>query len=169
MAENLNENQKLAVKYIIKAHPIPYLLFGPPGTGKTRTLVAAIQQIVKTTKKFVLLCAGSNAACDTITERLISVLCEDEIFRMHAKSVKPTNIPAKIKLVSNFKDDELKFPSLEYLYGKRVKVCTLSIAGCLTRAREVDSKFDSGHFDYVIIDEAASVPEPVSLIPIAGE
>lgn len=143
-------------------------MFGPPGTGKTRTLVAAIQQIVRTTNKSVLVCAASNAACDTITERLIDVLRKGEIFRMYAKSFKSVNIAAKIKPFSNFKDGEIKFSCLEYLYEQRVVVCTLTTAGCLTRARETDNKFDAEHFGYVIIDEAASVQEPISLIPIAG-
>lgn len=32
----------------------------------------------------------------------------------------------------------------------------------------MDSKFDSGHYSYVFIDEAGCAQEPISLIPIAG-
>ena len=42
-----NEEQKQAVKNIVlgTSHPYPYLVFGPPGTGKTVTLVESIKQV----------------------------------------------------------------------------------------------------------------------------
>ena len=42
-----NDEQKQAVKNIVlgTSHPYPYLVFGPPGTGKTVTLVESIKQV----------------------------------------------------------------------------------------------------------------------------
>ena len=42
-----NEEQEQAVKNIVTgtSRPIPYLVFGPPGTGKTVTIVEAIKQV----------------------------------------------------------------------------------------------------------------------------
>ena len=42
-----NEEQEQAIRNIVAgtSRPIPYLLFGPPGTGKTVTIVEAIKQV----------------------------------------------------------------------------------------------------------------------------
>lgn len=138
------------------------------GTGKTRTLVASIEEIVRTTKNCVLVCAGSNTACDEITECLLNVLRTDEVFRMYAKSFDKKKISSKIMPVCNYTERDFKFPSLEYLYKYRVVVCTILTTGSLTRARTLDGKFDSKHFSHVFIDEGAFVQEILSLIPIAG-
>lgn len=43
----MNKEQLAAVKHIVcgTSRPAPYLVFGPPGTGKTFTLVEAIKQV----------------------------------------------------------------------------------------------------------------------------
>ena len=42
-----NSEQQQAVQNIVAgtSRPVPYLVFGPPGTGKTVTLVEAIKQV----------------------------------------------------------------------------------------------------------------------------
>lgn len=49
------------------------------GTGKTRTLIAAIQEIIRSSDKYVLVCAASNSACDELCERLLNVLTVNEV------------------------------------------------------------------------------------------
>lgn len=138
------------------------------GTGKTSCIVAAILKVVRTTKKYVLVCANANAACDEITERLAKVLKSSEIFRMYAKSFESKNISSKIIPFSNLHKGKIQFPSLPFLYKFRVVICTLPTAGSLTRARGLEQVYDSSHFSYIFIDEAATCHEPVTLITIAG-
>ncbi|ADG13890.1 DNA helicase [Methanocaldococcus infernus ME] len=68
--KELNESQKRAVKRAILSKDL-YLIHGPPGTGKTRTLTEVIVQEVKFNKHKVLATADSNIAADNILEYLI--------------------------------------------------------------------------------------------------
>ncbi len=66
----LNPSQNRAVQKIVEAREVA-VVHGPPGTGKTTTLVEAI---IETTRREpqVLVCAPSNAAIDWISDRLLS-------------------------------------------------------------------------------------------------
>lgn len=65
---HLNESQQKAIAGMMAAKDV-YVIHGPPGTGKTTTLVAAIQTALLYMPQ-VLVCAPSNAAADLLTERL---------------------------------------------------------------------------------------------------
>lgn len=137
------------------------------GTGKTRTLVATIEEIVRSSTDCILVCANSNSACDEIAQRLLKVMREDEMFRMYAFSWNEAKVDVDVKKRSNFVDGKFRFPCLQFLYKYRVVICTLPCSGHLMRARN-DPHFDPKHFAYLIIDECASTNETTSLIPIAG-
>ncbi len=66
--EILNPSQNEAVNAIIMANDLA-LVHGPPGTGKTTTLVAAIHEMVKRGEQ-ILVCTPSNAAADHIAIEL---------------------------------------------------------------------------------------------------
>jgi ATP-dependent RNA/DNA helicase IGHMBP2 len=65
----LNSSQKLAIKEILGA-PDLMVVHGPPGTGKTTTLVEAVQQLAAQGKR-VLVCAPGNAAVDHFAKSLL--------------------------------------------------------------------------------------------------
>ncbi|KAM0738836.1 hypothetical protein ACQRIT_006573 [Beauveria bassiana] len=64
----LNDSQKDAIRFALASHEIA-LIHGPPGTGKTHTLIELILQLIKLNKR-VLVCGPSNISVDNIVERL---------------------------------------------------------------------------------------------------
>ncbi|WP_027001150.1 AAA domain-containing protein [Hugenholtzia roseola] len=64
----LNDSQNQAVANLVYAKDVA-IIHGPPGTGKTTTLVAAIEAILKREKQ-VLVCAPSNTAVDWLVEKI---------------------------------------------------------------------------------------------------
>jgi ATP-dependent RNA/DNA helicase IGHMBP2 len=67
--KKLNESQQQAIAAITQNESIT-IVHGPPGTGKTTTLVEAIIQLIKAGEK-VLVSAPSNTAVDHISKALI--------------------------------------------------------------------------------------------------
>ncbi|HEX8023808.1 AAA domain-containing protein [Mucilaginibacter sp.] len=65
----LNASQKQAVQKIVEAQEIA-VVHGPPGTGKTTTLVQAIKVLIKQNKQQILVVAPSNTAVDLLSEKL---------------------------------------------------------------------------------------------------
>ncbi|MCE7040472.1 AAA domain-containing protein [Dyadobacter sp. CY312] len=66
---SLNESQQAAVRKILSANELA-IVHGPPGTGKTTTLVQAIKALVKQGNKKILVVAPSNTAVDLLSEKL---------------------------------------------------------------------------------------------------
>ena len=65
----LNSTQEEAVNKVLRAKDVA-IVHGPPGTGKTTTLVEAIYETLRRENQ-VLVCAQSNMAVDWISEKLV--------------------------------------------------------------------------------------------------
>jgi Superfamily I DNA and RNA helicases and helicase subunits len=65
----LNNSQQEAVNKILAANDLA-IVHGPPGTGKTTTLVQAIKALIKQKEQRVLVVAPSNTAVDLLSEKL---------------------------------------------------------------------------------------------------
>lgn len=171
---DLNDEQRSAVAHILNKtdNLPPYILYGPAGTGKTKTVVAAIVNIVRKTQDNVLVCVQTNLACDEITSRLIHHLKKDEMLRLYAKTYPVQKVDKKLRAFSNIYEIDSKyffeFPRLSCIYSYRVVICTLCTSSCLARATK-EKKWTANHFKYVFIDENACTAEILSLVAIAGK
>ncbi|XP_050414418.2 putative helicase MOV-10 [Patella vulgata] len=165
----VNPEQERAIRHIVAgtSRPAPYLVFGPPGTGKTFTIVEAMKQVLTCDPgAHVLACTPSNNAADLLTERLLDnreIL--GNIIRLNAVSRSWRSIPDKVKNVSNYdkKTNSYYYPCKKDLKEYRVIVCTVITAGRLASA-----KFPVGHFTHVFIDEAGHAIEPESMIAVTN-
>lgn len=64
----LNSEQEIAVNKVVACKDVA-IVHGPPGTGKTTTLVESVLEVLKREPQ-VIVCAQSNTAVDWISERL---------------------------------------------------------------------------------------------------
>ncbi len=74
----LNTSQEHAVNDVLRSKDVR-VLHGPPGTGKTTTLVEAINETLMRETQ-VLVCAQSNTAVDWISEKLVD--CGIKVLRL---------------------------------------------------------------------------------------
>lgn len=71
---SLNIRQKLAVVGALngESRPTPYIIFGPPGTGKTVTIVESILQVFdKLSHSRIIACTSANSSADLIVQKLL--------------------------------------------------------------------------------------------------
>lgn len=168
-----NPEQLIAIKHIVAGSslPAPYLIHGPPGTGKTSTVVETIKQVLKRKTihetSYILVATPSNSASDLITERLLDHIDGSQIMRLYAYSREWKHVPAKIKesRCCNYDPLEGGFYMLprEKLMSYRIIISTL-----INCTRIVSAAVPEGHFTHVFIDEAGHSLEPETLIPVAG-
>ncbi|NXF30132.1 SDE3 helicase, partial [Nyctibius bracteatus] len=163
-----NEEQRRAVTHIVTgmSRPAPYLIFGPPGTGKTVTVVEAIKQVWTCFKDTqILACAPSNSAADLLCQRLIKDIAPRYIYRLMASSRSYQEVPADVRPCCNWDDSQscYVYPSKEQLGRYRILITTLVTAG-----RLVSANFPPGFFSHVFIDEGGQAVEPESVVAIAG-
>ncbi|XP_055300785.1 probable RNA helicase armi [Sitodiplosis mosellana] len=172
--EHLNKQQKQAVQQIIRSDLLnPYLIFGPPGTGKTTTLVEIILQLLALGKEFkILILTQSNSASNLITQRLAQskFLDSDSLLRLisYNYSSRSDVIPKDIEEYSKTIDDLVDG-------GKQMKLCKLLetvksyrvVIGTFANiSKLLESRSLRNHFTHSVIDEAGQCTEPDVLVPM---
>ncbi|MEM6803028.1 MAG: AAA domain-containing protein [Bacteroidota bacterium] len=68
---DLNSSQNQAIQKVLEAKDVA-IIHGPPGTGKTTTLIYALEEILRHEHQ-VLVCAPSNTAVDLLTLKCIEM------------------------------------------------------------------------------------------------
>jgi ATP-dependent RNA/DNA helicase IGHMBP2 len=67
----LNLSQNRAIRHVLSVNDLG-IIHGPPGTGKTTSLIEAIRLTLQTESQ-ILVCAPTNSAIDLITEKLVEI------------------------------------------------------------------------------------------------
>ncbi|KAL2295373.1 hypothetical protein Nmel_017785 [Mimus melanotis] len=129
-----NEEQCKAVTHIVTgmSRPAPYLIFGPPGTGKTVTMVEAIKQVWTCFRNArILVCAPSNSATDLLCQCLIRDIAPENVYRLIASSRNYREVPTDIRPCCNWDEEQSSYvyPSKESLKQYRIIITTLVTAG----------------------------------------
>ncbi|XP_052860194.1 putative helicase MOV-10 [Anopheles cruzii] len=161
-----NKLQQCAIRNIVNrtAYPAPYIIFGPPGTGKTCTIVEAVLQIYKTRPKSrILVTATSNYACNELTKRLLKYVPVADIFRYFsaAKERDINQIDADALYISNLHTGKFEFPCMNDFLQTRILVATV-----ITSGRLLSLGVCTNIYDYIFIDECGSSKELSALVPI---
>ncbi|KAJ4480980.1 P-loop containing nucleoside triphosphate hydrolase protein [Lentinula aciculospora] len=185
----LNAEQRFAASSVSKFQwPVPFLISGPPGTGKTRTVVETVHQILRTRPEaHILLCAPSNSATDTLSLRLGSSLQPGEMLRLNDHNRTFAEVPDSIRQFCYVENDRFSIPPWRMLMNYRVVVtscldanilvdsaCTNTVL-CAFEEYTVSSLHPHRkikhqivpHWTHLLIDEAAQGSEPELLVPIS--
>lgn len=190
---DLNWEQKKAVEGICSRSygTLPYLISGPPGTGKTKTIIEVTLQLVQMGADYshVLLCAPSDPAADTLCQRLTGHLDTSQMFRLNRPCRTFAEVPDALLPFCFIQKNEFALPSFPVLMRYRVVVTTCRDASILTRARMSNKDLYSVqkrmhditrsmhpfqshlepqlHWSALLIDEAAQAMEPEALVPLS--
>lgn len=181
---SLNDIQKMAIVNIVRgeARPMPYILFGPPGTGKTVTMIETILQIyTNIPDSRIVVATPSNSASDLITERLIGsgIFVPGEFVRLVSyNAVEREQVPVQLMPYCATCDiarvGTTQTEMSEGRFGIRLRCNAdvlarhrIIIGTCTTLGTLLQMKFPADHFTHVLIDEAGQCVEPDALIPVS--
>ncbi|XP_075170008.1 uncharacterized protein LOC142241985 [Haematobia irritans] len=151
-----------------------YIIFGPPGTGKTSTLVEAILQVLKrSTETKILVTASSNSACDEIALRLCKILSKIDMARSIVRIYAQSN-EARMETIDDLLLEHSNmysvhfYPDVEILHEYRIVVCTMSVVGKLALGKFGRAENGGIKYTHLFIDEVAASSEVETLIPITA-
>jgi superfamily I DNA and/or RNA helicase len=188
--EGLNPGQKLAVRRAVRARNA-LLVHGPPGTGKTRTLVEIVRQGLLLRRR-ILVTAASNIAVDNLARRLAA--CGVKVLRLGAADKvspdlatctlqhKVAELPEMVEAQKNFdaakriaegkgrrpadpakRIGELRREAHVLRDSARASVMRRSRVVCATAGGVDAVPLGDEKFDMVALDEATQATDPVAL------
>jgi len=146
-----------AVTWCMKQKEVA-VIHGPPGTGKSTTLVELLKQAMVRKEK-VLVCAASNAAVDNLLERVKKeVGCKGLVRIGHPANMEKAHTKLTLESLARKKKKKGSVetgvnPERAILVGAKVVFGTLT--GCF---REVSS-LPANHFSLTIVDECGQAME----------
>ncbi|RLB65474.1 MAG: hypothetical protein DRI90_01950 [Deltaproteobacteria bacterium] len=188
--DQLNAGQRRAVERSLGARDVT-LIHGPPGTGKTRTLVEIVRQTLLLRRR-ILVTAASNVAVDHIARLLAAGGVK--VLRLGAADKVSPDLAActlhhKMAQLQEMADAQMYFDEAQRIAdgkgrrvaqpGKRIaelrrqahssrdlaraKVMRRSRIVCATAGGVDAVPLGDETFDLVVLDEATQAPDPVAL------
>ncbi|XP_043220226.1 DNA-binding protein SMUBP-2-like [Amphibalanus amphitrite] len=174
---SLDSSQRQAVALALRDRPLT-VIHGPPGTGKTTTVVEVIMQHVKRAQR-VLVCAPSNKAVDNVLEgvwkQTMKADCEldtDHVIRLGQlerinKDLRDFSLDAQLEkyLEKKEKEKERKNLLLYRPYQREELVENAKVVlSTLTSVRSVCE--GTSPFDLLVIDECGQATEAACWLAI---
>ncbi|MCJ1393017.1 hypothetical protein MMC18_005889 [Xylographa bjoerkii] len=169
---------------------LPFLISGPPGTGKTKTIVETALQLVYRRdpgRTNILLCAPSDPAADILALRVKDHVPYQDLFRLNSSSRSFAEVPGELLSYCHTTDNLFSLPEFAKLMTFRIVVTTCRDADILVQARVTNRDLvhlETGltgalhpgrkvkdfqtplHWNALLIDEAAQATEPEACVPL---
>ncbi|KAL8966614.1 MAG: hypothetical protein Q9197_005884 [Variospora fuerteventurae] len=192
---HLNHEQKKAVDAILARTygNIPFIINGPPGTGKTKTIVETVTQLAVDPRidGAILVCAPSDSAADTLALRLRSHFEPKVMFRLNDYSRTFAEVPQELLPYCYVQDDIFNLPPLPELMSCKIVISTCRTTDVLVQARVTNrdlvtlenntadllnpqlatrrrkGRMSQLHWSALLVDEAAQATEPEMLISLS--
>ncbi|XP_052456376.1 helicase with zinc finger domain 2 [Carassius gibelio] len=173
----LNEKQQAAMNFVMsvtdnRCSIPPLLIYGPFGTGKTRTLAKMAQVLVQKPQNKILICTHTNSSADLYVNGhfhdYATVNHEAKPLRIKAKESNPRSTDHITLQYCHFSRDgnHFEFPDKAVLDSVRIVITTTSLARFFH-----DMKLPENYFSHILIDEASQMLECEALmaLSIAGK
>ncbi|KAL9117135.1 MAG: hypothetical protein Q9187_006333, partial [Circinaria calcarea] len=163
---DLNESQNAAIKVSL-ANPLT-CLWGPPGTGKTHTIIALLQELLHDgVDRRILVTAPTHNAVDNVLRKYVSVKGSGQ-----RNWIEPIRVRKVAEDLRNYTCDAMMGKDLNENFSARKKAqerlghSRLVFTTCIGAGLGL-LRYES--FDTVVIDEASQQTEPASLVPLVKE
>lgn len=176
----LNSSQIDAVRSCAKYQLT--IVWGPPGTGKTDTLVAFLHSVIRQKKAKKILIAGPNyRTVEELSGRLVknleadtSAVCDYYWLYSKSRGAKPLKTTAKhlnLKSAIRHKDDPVFQELLASLRDDNkltIVSHTAHFVHHVTKSAGSTDSFVDEIFDLVVLDESSQIPVTLALRPLAA-
>lgn len=148
----------------------PFLLVGPFGTGKTRTLIEFLRRLVAQRKPGqphaarVLVCSPSNSSVDKYVTALQELLGPEQMLRVQAPHRSTVLGP-----MARYSHQDPMSATGAYALPEASALLKMVVVVSTTRsaAQLVNAGVPKGHFTHIVVDEAAQLMEAEALLPIS--
>jgi helicase MOV-10 len=163
---NMNYEQVQAVNSVCQNEYgiLPFMISGPPGTGKTKTLVELALNLLNTTDiGHILVCAPSDSAADTLAQRLKQHLSPKKLFRLNAPSRADNEVPQDLLPYCHRQNDMFYLPAFTDLMAYNVVVTSCRDAIILADVRVTNTDLYLAEYNMQKAFHPETTPTPPNL------